>query len=195
MKLSRLNTWLLAATAASSFTPLAAHADDWGCKVLLCLSDPRGPTTESECRPPIEKLYRELAKGHAFPTCDMAGSPDTGGSYAQRVYDPYDPCPAGLGVAAAGSYVVQGRPTSNPANRWGKPYDLTGTPAVSQPGGGFAWIDSGPRACVGNPVGSYHEGGYGVGDGDPGYTVYVFDTVVWQQTQNPRAIDVYRCLN
>lgn len=48
-----------------------AHADDWGCQVLLCMSDPRGPTTEKECVPPMEKLWRHLAKGGRFPTCDL----------------------------------------------------------------------------------------------------------------------------
>lgn len=46
-----------------------ARADNWGCQVILCLSNPGGPTQYAECRPPIEKLWRELAKGHSFPTC------------------------------------------------------------------------------------------------------------------------------
>jgi hypothetical protein len=51
-----------------------AYADDWGCQVLLCLSDARGPETESQCVPPIEKLWDALSKGHPFPTCDMMAS-------------------------------------------------------------------------------------------------------------------------
>lgn len=54
-----------------------AKADEWGCQLLLCLSDPRGPTTEKECIPPMERLWRHLAKGGSFPTCalvdDMPG--------------------------------------------------------------------------------------------------------------------------
>lgn len=50
-----------------------ARADDWGCQVILCLSNPGGPTQYAECRPPIQKLWRELAKGHSFPACSGVG--------------------------------------------------------------------------------------------------------------------------
>lgn len=50
-----------------------ARADDWGCQVILCLSNPGGPTQYAECRPPIEKLWRELARGRAFPSCSGVG--------------------------------------------------------------------------------------------------------------------------
>lgn len=52
--------------------PKPALADDWGCQVLLCLADPRGPETESECKPPIKKLWKALAHGDAFPSCDFS---------------------------------------------------------------------------------------------------------------------------
>lgn len=54
--------------------PVLALADDWGCQVMLCLSDPRGPETESACVPPIEKLWTALRKGNPFPTCDFSSS-------------------------------------------------------------------------------------------------------------------------
>jgi hypothetical protein len=169
--------------------PLTAQADDWGCQVLLCLSDPRGPRTEAPCRPPIDRLYRALAKGHAFPVCTLAGSPQTGGSYAQPVFDPYDPCPAGLRAAEPGRYVVQGKPVADSRRSWQR-YDLDGTPAVSQPGTvDLLPVGASFRACVGRPVGAYHVSPGG-GD-DPGYTVNVFDAVLWQRPQSPRAIDVY----
>ncbi|MBB2792161.1 UNVERIFIED_ORG: hypothetical protein GGD59_002476 [Rhizobium esperanzae] len=50
-----------------------ARAEDWGCQVILCLSNPGGPTQYAECRPPIQKLWRELAEGHPFPTCSGVG--------------------------------------------------------------------------------------------------------------------------
>ncbi|MBX4860465.1 hypothetical protein G9X64_20580 [Rhizobium sophorae] len=53
-------------------SPGRALANDWGCEVILCLSNPGGPTQFAECRPPIEKLWRELAEGHSFPTCSGA---------------------------------------------------------------------------------------------------------------------------
>jgi hypothetical protein len=55
-------------------TPSSVLADDWGCQVLLCLADPRGPETESECKPPIEKLWNALEHGKSFPTCDLNSS-------------------------------------------------------------------------------------------------------------------------
>jgi hypothetical protein len=65
---------LACAAVAAIGKPVLALADDWGCQVMLCLADPRGPETESQCVPPIEKLWSELRKGHAFPTCDFASS-------------------------------------------------------------------------------------------------------------------------
>ncbi|WP_236775557.1 hypothetical protein, partial [Agrobacterium tumefaciens] len=32
-----------------------------------------GPTQYAECRPPIEKLWSWLARGHSFPTCSGVG--------------------------------------------------------------------------------------------------------------------------
>lgn len=76
------------------FAP-AAQATD-GCKVLLCLSNPAGPTAVSQCVPPIEELYDDLFHGRGFPTCNMAGNPQTGqGSWANYAYKPFDDCPAG----------------------------------------------------------------------------------------------------
>ena len=54
-----------------------ASADEWGCQVMLCLSDPRGPEAEGACVPPIEKLWDHLAHGHPFPTCDVMESWDS----------------------------------------------------------------------------------------------------------------------
>lgn len=169
----------------------AASASDWGCEVLLCLSDPRGPTTESECKPPIEKLWRELAKGHGFPSCAMAGDDKSGtGSFARRVYEHYDPCPTGT-VPAVGAYVAQS--TSTNRRDWQRSqyqWSSTGRNGGSL-GGRDGSSDIGPRACVGKPLGTYtvYRGG-----GDSGYdniNVQVYESVTWQKPQNPRAIDVY----
>lgn len=50
-----------------------AAASDYGCEVLLCLSNPGGPTQYAACVPPITKLWRELALGHSFPICSGGG--------------------------------------------------------------------------------------------------------------------------
>lgn len=53
----------------------ARGARRWlGCQVLICLSDPRGPESEKECVPPIEKLWDALRHGNPFPTCDLVAS-------------------------------------------------------------------------------------------------------------------------
>ena len=53
-----------------------------------------------------------------------------------------------------------------------------------QPGGCAA--TAGQRACVGRFVGRYQ-----MGSADDGTTVNVYDRVVWQKAQSPRAIDLY----
>ena len=40
-----------------------ARGDEWGCQVILCLSNPGGATQYAQCRPPIRELWRRLAKG------------------------------------------------------------------------------------------------------------------------------------
>lgn len=55
-------------------SPSLVFADDWGCQVLLCLADPRGPEAETECKPPVEKLWDALKHGRPFPTCDVHSS-------------------------------------------------------------------------------------------------------------------------
>src|SRR5437016_1910417 len=90
---------------------LPAHASDYGCKVLLCLSNPAsngGATGVPECVPPIHQLWDDLDHDRAFPTCDTAN-----GTYVRQVDDPYDPCPALLTPARRGQVVVQGDKQGN----------------------------------------------------------------------------------
>jgi len=71
------------------FISSAAIASDWGCQVVLCLSNPGGPTQFKECVEPIEKLWEHLAKGKPFPTCEEGGI-----SMSKIGYEPYEECPA-----------------------------------------------------------------------------------------------------
>ncbi|WP_429440833.1 hypothetical protein [Paraburkholderia sp. GAS33] len=64
----------LAAIAATLLPSRFALADDWGCQVVLCLADPRGPEAESACVPPIGKLWTALRHGDPFPTCNFNSS-------------------------------------------------------------------------------------------------------------------------
>jgi hypothetical protein len=74
-KSSLVQAFLATASLASFylFFDGKARADDWGCQVILCLSNPGGSTQYAECQPPIHKLWSELAKGHSFPTCSGVG--------------------------------------------------------------------------------------------------------------------------
>lgn len=67
-----------------------AQASDWGCRVLLCASNPAGWQTIATCRPPMEKLIRCLSKTNpcSWPTCPEAGTGGPG-------YEPYAACPTG----------------------------------------------------------------------------------------------------
>ncbi|RQV59930.1 hypothetical protein DF018_30210 [Burkholderia cenocepacia] len=65
--------------------PGAAHADDWGCQVLLCLSNPGGPEQYGACVPPIERLWSALLHGDPFPTCDF-GAGGSQGTFATNTF-------------------------------------------------------------------------------------------------------------
>ncbi|GAA3102335.1 hypothetical protein GCM10010520_54330 [Rhizobium viscosum] len=66
----------------------------------MCLSNPGGATQYAECRPPIQKLWNELAKGHSFPTCGGVGLHSS-----RPGYEPYY-CDAGYRLS--GSYGPRG---------------------------------------------------------------------------------------
>lgn len=57
------------ASAAQQPGKMLSDKDTWACEVAMCLSNPSGPTAVAECRPPIEKMQREIAKGNAIPKC------------------------------------------------------------------------------------------------------------------------------
>lgn len=74
-------TVAVAAVVGMGMVPAPAYAnDDWGCEVLLCLSNPGGATQYAQCVPPITKLWKTLAGGGSFPTC-------TGGGVAKTKVD------------------------------------------------------------------------------------------------------------
>lgn len=86
----------------------SAHASDYGCKVLLCLANPGGPTQFAECVPPISQLWDDLRNFRPFPTCDLASVPNSqGGSYARQGTSYYDICPAGTTALAEQTYAIK----------------------------------------------------------------------------------------
>lgn len=173
----------LAAGAAGAF----ADDDLYGCKVLLCLAHPEGPTAEPECRPPIERLWRDLRKGRGFPRCKQAESE---GSYVVMGADPYELCPAPLVPAPAGTYIVMGSPAPiDPKTGWyvgGQQFILGGEPVMSEPPADLGQAP-GQRACIGTVVGSYTIGGADAGT----YSVSVVDAVTWLAPKGARSFDIY----
>nr|WP_245004568.1 hypothetical protein [Paraburkholderia sacchari] len=64
--------------------PSAVRADDWGCQVMLCLSNPGGPEQYAECVPPIERLWAALRRGDPLPVCELAAGGSRGPSATNR---------------------------------------------------------------------------------------------------------------
>jgi len=172
--LTRSRNVLLSVVAGALLVGPQARADDFGCQVLLCLSNPRGNPTSSECAAVLAKLWRHLAKPWAsMPTCQLvggeAGAPQS--SRAVEVYDPFDPCPTGM-------HPELGWVSLSPEEE----------PRYSGPDQGSTFSGVAPRACVANWVGSYTRREFGT---FAGYEVRIYDRIVWQAPQPPRAIDVY----
>src|SRR3546814_19063420 len=59
--------------ASVSSAPAMASANTWACEVVLCLSNPGGPTQYEACVPSTTTLWRQLACGGGFPTCSGSG--------------------------------------------------------------------------------------------------------------------------
>lgn len=170
----------LAAIVVAGLGVGAAHGSDFGCTVLLCLANPAangGPHAIAACRAPLARLYRDLARGRGFPGCALASS---AGSYAQRVFDPFDPCPEGTVVAPPEVLIAPGMrvgPGAAAVRITASPRRVPATVTGDAPQ---------PRACVGAPLGAVWQR-----DGDTTEQIQAYDRVVWQTPQNPRAIDIY----
>ena len=92
------------ATIGAAIAPIQeAMASDYGCRVLLCLSNPKGPMQVQQCVPPITQLYQDLNSKppKPFPTCEE-GAP----AVATPTQRPYDDCPAGTAALADGSPAI-----------------------------------------------------------------------------------------
>jgi len=176
--------------------PTPSH--DWGCEVLLCLANPNGPTAVAPCVPPIHRLWRELARGHAFPTCAMATGPN-GRSYAQPATSYYDRCPNGTNELARGQLAELAAPMSPTAVATTRSGAAT-TYAAGSSGFTYAGIGSGdgygqPNIDSPPPAKVCVAGGRGtrvVWTGDTSYTVGLYDTIYISPAQaSPQVIDVY----
>jgi hypothetical protein len=157
-----------------------AQASDYGCRVLLCLANPAGPTAIAQCVPPITQLWRDLARLRPFPTCDEARP-----AIAVQNTTYYDPCPDGTTALDAGALALQ-----------------QGMPDLTQPAVGIGSGDNlapnngdgvflGSKVCVGRPVG---QAWVMTGSGDNSWAgfVDVYDRIaILDPAMSPNVIDVY----
>jgi len=97
-------------TAASALLGACsmAHAVD-GCAVLLCMANPAGPMAVPYCQPIIKQLWKDLAKGKAFPKCKQASGP-SGSSYVAPNTSYYDACPSGTAALSSGIFATPSAP-------------------------------------------------------------------------------------
>jgi hypothetical protein len=71
----------------------SANASDYGCKALLCFAGGQGV---AECQSTIAQVYKDLAKGRGFPSCDLSDGNNSNQNYAKLVQVPHwDSCPTG----------------------------------------------------------------------------------------------------
>lgn len=84
---------LLAALTLSPF--VYAYDENSGCRIVLCLANPKGPTAASECRPDISQMLRCYSKGKGcpVPSCDEGKQ---SGTYYNMRSDYYGLCQAGF---------------------------------------------------------------------------------------------------
>lgn len=85
---------LFTGTLLVLFLSPPALASDWGCKVLLCLSNPAGPEAEPKCVPPIQQLWHTLSHGGQFPSCSMGSA--SSGNYGGNTWASGGYCAPGL---------------------------------------------------------------------------------------------------
>ena len=182
--------WCLCFALAIGLSSHAVSADQWGCEVLLCLSNPAGPTAVKECEPPIHRLWDHLRDGHEFPTCDMAKDGKSS-AYAKLGFNFFDPCPSGTHPLAQGKHAVQATMGGGVRAAW-KSASVSEVRTGIGDGERYSFSDRYarpmPLVCVGNQVGTTSVSP----DGRLWFRVSVYDRVTMLRPQaSPRIIDVY----
>jgi hypothetical protein len=169
-------------TAPPNSLPGYGAVSNWGCEVMLCLADPKGPMDKAECKPPITKLYKAIFrwKPQPFPVCILSNGSNSQstGNYAKvGPSSYYDSCPAGLTPLAAGEVALLGpnpptgpMPVSNPTPNQTVGVGI-GDGAGLHPGmNGENEFTMPNKVCVGSVTGSTS---YTSGAGDNGSTMTV----------------------
>ncbi len=173
----RTSTFVAVLLAVASST---AKASDYGCRVLLCLANPAGPTAVAQCVPPITQLWRDLASLRPFPTCDEARP-------ARAVQNStwYDPCPDGTTALDDGVLALQqsAPDTTPPLVGIGTGDGLFPDPVHD--------VVLNLKVCVGRQVGQITVS-IGSGDNLSAELVNVYDRIaILDPATSPKVIDVY----
>lgn len=178
----------------------AAQADDWGCKVLLCLANPKGAMAEETCRPPIIRLYESLTKRDPdpFPSCDSAN----GAAVAKQGFNYFNACPSGTVDLPVGVNAIQvsrsvytGLSGSTRSPFWSGSNELNRADVKQGIGSGEGsnFMNSpGNKVCVAKELGPVYlwEQNVGAQDSSP-VAVQAFEqVVVLAPNASPRYIDV-----
>ncbi len=182
--------WCLCFALVIGLSSHVASADQWGCEVLLCLSNPAGPTAVKECEPPIHRLWDHLRDGHEFPTCDMAKDGKSSAN-AKLGLNFFDPCPSGTRALARGERAVQATMGGGRRAAW-KSASFSDVLTGIGDGEGYSfrgrYAKPMPLVCVGNHVGTTSVSP----DGRLWFRVSVYDRVTTLRPHgSPRIIDVY----
>ena len=182
--------WCLCFALAIGLSSYAASADQWGCEVLLCLSNPAGPTAVKECEPPIRRLWDHLRDGNEFPTCDMAKD-GKASAFAKPGFNFFDPCPLGTRPLAQGKHAVQATMGGGVRAAW-KSASVSDVLTGIGDGEGYSFSDRYarpmPLVCVGNQIGMTSISP----DGRSWFRVSVYDRVTMLRPQaSPQIIDVF----
>jgi len=197
MKLKRILSFcssrrfsVIAGVLAATISPMAMAQDMFGCKVLMCLSNPAGPRAEPQCVDDINRLYRDLHRGRPMPSCSMASANSSGGgaqAVQRRVW--HDECPTGTTALGLGVRAIQGSaPEGGVAYMsWGTAYTGIGD-TYTEIQSTFSEALVPQKVCVGNRVGVAVSEAVGDGSGD---SVEIYDRVVLiDPASSPDVIDV-----
>lgn len=176
-----------------------AKADDYGCRVLMCMSNPHGPMAENECRPPIQKFIMGQAKKpkDPQPTCEEAQN-----TSMQMAMRPYDQCPVGTSTLGQNAEAIQLSPQlyaqllqqlkPTPNRPWERTVvEMPADTKVMRGIGEGSTNDSRNKVCVGQRLGPIS---FKVGTDDEAVvmTVDVFDRLTTMApAATPRVMDIF----
>lgn len=62
-----------------TYTSGLTAKEELGCKIVLCMANPNGPSAVAECADAIKERARLIAKGKPIPKCPGYNTADTGG--------------------------------------------------------------------------------------------------------------------